>query len=197
MMRGAGSGHHSVGSSSSRSGCSFSSLVTGALLVVVALETWLVSHYHHLYIQALTSSDSIADGFATATDDAHGLVRGRQTRFMGGDAHATERGLAQSQRHSSQLRGGGAGGSASVGNTAAAAQGQPPHAQVLQHLLTHEQYRQVLDRLERAPDGSPLRSSKFAPLRVSACTHRMPRHWAPCINITGVDVEYAEEVGAS
>lgn len=131
-------------------------VLSTALLALVLLETFLVTHYRGLYMQ-----HRYGDGAGSSS-----LDRG----------HAT-----QPQTQQTQVA-------------------TPPS---LLHLLTQESIRSRLDALERrssAPadasnsSGGYLLSTKFAPLRITVCTHRMPTHFAPCLHPPGVDILYAEEV---
>lgn len=62
------------------------------------------------------------------------------------------------------------------------------------HSHSNSFYRQKAEMWEHGPNGEKLRSMKFSPWRVSSCAKGMPHYWAPCINITGVETLYAEEV---
>jgi hypothetical protein len=85
-------------------------------------------------------------------------------------------------------------GSAGGSGSGSISQGSKLPALDLPSLQSNEFYKRSADRWEHGPNGEALHSAKFAPMRVSACTERMPKHWAPCINITGVGILYAEEV---
>mmetsp|Transcript_5328 Transcript_5328/g.11644 ORF Transcript_5328/g.11644 Transcript_5328/m.11644 type:complete len:538 (-) Transcript_5328:389-2002(-) len=138
-----------------------SSVVSAVLLIVVLLQTILVSNYRRQLLELRASQP------VDHTEHSADLLGARNKL------------LQQISQPSSPPP--------SEGVTLPLRNGLP-------NLLTDGFRSWRIDQLERAPNGSYLRSTKFAPLRISVCTHRMPKHWAPCIKHEGVDIEYAEEV---
>ena len=179
MMIGPGRQQHS-----SRGACTLSSLVSVGLLGVIFIETLIASNYRSKYL-SLLGSGSGARGPGAGGPGGAGTPSPPppQQEPQQSQPAGTSRALAA---------GAATGTPSSITPTASSL---PLTPRGLVSLMSNETFRQRNAALLLGQDGRPLRSSKWAPLRISVCTEGMLQHWAPCIRLPGLHVAYAEEVG--